>query len=410
MKRLALLAFLLALLCGCSTLLPAQYRKVTPHSTTQSAQPDDDVLYVSTAAELRRAIEDFAENGVAHGVIRTSNYTGNVETDLAAAAYAVAREDPVGSYAIDFLTHDCSLIVSYYEITIDITFRDMAEDPRTLSYVTTQKEIEGLLRDAMDSYRDHVTWYAVSSHSYDYDAIARKIFEADPLRFMAEPDIRVANYPESGRSRIVELTLSWPADAAMLQKMEKAVEESLQAASVYVRYRDTEWEKASLLYTYLLERFTYTERRTATPLYSALCEGQLTSESAATAWKLLCDQIGVDCQIVSGSRGGTEYSWNIVTLDGRSYHADLLRDLLASDSLHLRYDEEMAGYSWDAEAYPACPAPEPEQPEEIQPDVSGELPADEQPDLQPSEEESGDNPPDAVPEEEKIERNLAYRP
>lgn len=45
--------------------------------------------------------------------------------------------------------------------------------------------------------------------------------------------------------------------------MEKAVEESLQAASVYVRYRDTEWEKAGLLYTYLMERFTYTERETA---------------------------------------------------------------------------------------------------------------------------------------------------
>ena len=76
----------------------------------------------------------------------------------------------------------------------------------------------------------------------------------------AVPEIRAANYPDEGRSRIVELTLTWPADAASLQKMEKAVEESLQAASVYVRYRDTEWEKAGLLYTYLMERFTYTER------------------------------------------------------------------------------------------------------------------------------------------------------
>ena len=44
------------------------------------------------------------------------------------------------------------------------------------------------------------------------------------------------------------------------------------------------------------------ERETATPLYSALCEGLITSQSAATAWKLLCDQIGIDCQIVEGSR------------------------------------------------------------------------------------------------------------
>ena len=97
-----------------------------------------------------------------------------------------------------------------------------------------------------------------------------------------------------------------------------------------------------------MERFTYTERQTATPLYSALCEGLITSQSAATAWKLLCDQIGIDCQIVEGSRDGEEYAWNIVTLDGLRYHVDLLRDLLADGSLHLRYDEEMTGYSWDA--------------------------------------------------------------
>mgnify|MGYP001081547821 CR=1 FL=1 len=100
-----------------------------------------------TYQQLKRAILQFAEDGVTHGVIRTTNYTGDVEADLSRAAYSVAREDPVGAYTIDFLTHDCSLIVSYYEITIDITFRDMAEDPRTLEYVTNQKEVETLLRE-----------------------------------------------------------------------------------------------------------------------------------------------------------------------------------------------------------------------------------------------------------------------
>ncbi len=33
----------------------------------------------------------------------------------------IAREDPIGAYAIDYITHDCTLIVAYYEIRIDIT-------------------------------------------------------------------------------------------------------------------------------------------------------------------------------------------------------------------------------------------------------------------------------------------------
>lgn len=413
MKRLALavMALLLLMLCGCSALLPSQYTQISAHSAAQTAHTDSDIPLVSDYQELKRAILQFAEDGISHGVIRTANYTGDVETDLSRAAYSVAREDPVGAYTIDFLTHDCSLIVSYYEITIDITFRGMAEDPRTLEYVTNQKEVETLLRGAMDEYRDHVTWYAVSSHIYNYETLARQICEAEPLHYMAVPEIHAANYPEEGRSRIVELTLTWPADAASLQKMEKAVEESLQAASVYVRYRDTEWEKAGLLYTYLMERFTYTEQQTATPLYSALCEGLITSQSAATAWKLLCDQIGIDCQIVEGSHDGEEYAWNIVTLDGLRYHVDLLRDLLADGSLHLRYDEEMIGYSWDAAQYPVCPKPEPETPAEPQP----EEPADGQSGEEtPSEDQPADETPaEPLPAEpettEKNTHDLAHR-
>lgn len=413
MKRLALavMALLLLALGGCSVLLPSQYTQISAHSAAQTAHTDSDIPLVSDYQELKRAILQFAEDGISHGVIRTANYTGDVETDLSRAAYSVAREDPVGAYTIDFLTHDCSLIVSYYEITIDITFRGMAEDPRTLEYVTNQKEVETLLRGAMDEYRDHVTWYAVSSHIYNYETLARQICEAEPLHYMAVPEIHAANYPEEGRSRIVELTLTWPADAASLQKMEKAVEESLQAASVYVRYRDTEWEKAGLLYTYLMERFTYTEQRTATPLYSALCEGLITSRSAATAWKLLCDQIGIDCQIVEGSHDGEEYAWNIVTLDGLRYHVDLLRDLLADGSLHLRYDEEMIGYSWDAAQYPVCPKPEPETPAEPQP----EEPADGQSGEEtPSEDQPADETPaEPLPAEpettEKNTHDLAHR-
>ena len=187
MKRLALavMALLLLALGGCSVLLPSQYTQISPHSAAQTARADSDIPLVSDYNELKRAILQFAEDGVTHGVIRTTNYTGDVEADLSRAAYSVAREDPVGAYTIDFLTHDCSLIVSYYEITIDITFRDMAEDPRTLEYVTNQKEVETLLREAMDEYRDHVTWYAVSSHVYPYESLIRQICEAEPLHYMA---------------------------------------------------------------------------------------------------------------------------------------------------------------------------------------------------------------------------------
>ena len=362
---------LLLALGGCSVLLPSQYTQISPHSTAQTAHTDSDIPLVSDYNELKRAILQFAEDGISHGVIRTTNYTGDVEADLSRAAYSVAREDPVGAYTIDFLTHDCSLIVSYYEITIDITFRDMAEDPRTLEYVTNQKEVETLLRGAMDEYRDHVTWYAVSSHIYTYESL-------DP------PDLRggaAALYGCAGAPR-GELSRGGAqphrrADAhvaggcRIAQRMEKAVEESLQAASVYVRYRDTEWGKGRAA-LYVPDGAFHLHR--AGDGHAALFRALRGSDHKPERRDCVEAALRPDRHRLPDRRRAATTArsmrGNIVTLDGLRYHVDLLRDLLADGSLHLRYDEEMIGYSWDAAQYPACPKPEPEIPAETQPEES----------------------------------------
>ncbi len=51
-------------------------------------------------------------------------------------------------------------------------------------------------------------------------------------------------------------------------------------------------KKLQLLYSYLTERFTYTEEQTQTPIYSLLCEGYATSWSMAQCWALFAREAG----------------------------------------------------------------------------------------------------------------------
>ena len=169
--------------------------------------------------------------------------------------------------------------------------------------------------------------------------------------------------------------------------MQQDVSESLRAAEIYVRYCTSETEKASLLFTYLAERFPYQEGTSRTPVYSALCQGIADSKSMAQSWQLLCDEAGLTCQTVSGMRGSESYYWNIMQLDGGYCHVDILRDLLGGGTLRLRYDEDMTGeYYWDQPQMPACPAPVPEEEPPIEEEP--EPPAEEDPgETVPSEEE-----------------------
>ena len=344
----AALALLLAALCGCSRLVPSSYTLVTPHNTGTKAEPQSDVLTVRDYKSLKNALRTLVQNGVEHGVIHTSQYSGDVEEDLPAAVYEFSREDPIGAYAIDYITHDCTLIVAYYEIRIDITFRDVRTPLDEIEYVGSESEAKRLLCQALENYDDHLTLYATYPGQPDYAALVQDYCGAHLKEQSAQPELTVTSYPADARNRIVELVFDYPASRLELRSMQQDVSESLRAAEIYVRYCTSETEKASLLFTYLAERFPYQEGTSRTPVYSALCQGIADSKSMAQSWQLLCDEAGLTCQTVSGMRGSESYYWNIMQLDGGYCHVDILRDLLGGGTLRLRYDEDMTGeYYWD---------------------------------------------------------------
>lgn len=396
MKKIRLTAAAMSLcaaLSACSRFVPSSFTRVSAHSQSQAEQQDTNVVNVSNYAGLRRAIRDFVRGGVEHGVIRARQYTGALEEDLAAAAYSVAREDPAGAYAVDYMTHECTLIVSYYEIHVDITFRETKTALSDIPYVSNTRDLERRLREAMDNYDGVLTVYAGYAQEPDYAALAKTYYEENLDRLMAMPDVSLENYPQGVTPRIAEVTFTYPEPSRTLESMAKQVADTLSAASVYVRIRESDWEKLQLLYSYLTERFSYTERETKTPVYSLLCEGYATSWSMAQSWALLCREAGLTCQVVEGQRDGESYWWNLISLDEQWYHMDLMQDVLAQSGLNLRYDEDMAVYSWDREAYPACPAPE-----EQELPAGGEEPAAETQDP-PSEPEQPEIPSDELPTE-----------
>ena len=331
MKKIRLTALTLALctaFSACSRFVPSSYTRVSAHSQTKSEQMDTNVVNVDDYAGLRRAIRDFVRGGVEHGVIRVQQYTGTLEDDLAAAAYSVAREDPAGAYAVDYMTHECTLIVSYYEIHVDITFRKTLTPLSQIPYVSVLSDLERRLHEAMDGYDAVLTIYAGYDQEPDYAALAQDYYEQNLGRLMALPQITVESYPQGGKPRIVELTMHYPESSRTLESMAQQVSDTVSAASVYVRFRESAWEKLQLLYSYLTERFTYTEEQTQTPVYSLLCEGYATSWSMAQCWALLCQEAGLECQVVKGLRGSADYWWNEVCLDGTWYHMDLMQDVM----------------------------------------------------------------------------------
>ena len=395
MRFLAML-LLLCTLTACS-FAQDTHLSVTPHESPSDRVDTADGVTVSDYDSLKNAILDLVRAGKTNGSIRAVNYAGELEADLAQAAYEAVKSEPLGAYAVDYMTHDCTLIVNYYEIDIHITFRRTAREIASIENLVSAALLRSRVEKAVNSLDERLTVELRNYREMDVAAIVEAYCAQNPGTVMEVPSVSVSIYPDSGVHRIMEIDLQYTQPVAALRDMKQAVEESVNAAAEYIRYRQTDREKAELLYTYMTERFSYESRPTVTPVYDALCAGVADAAGLAAAWQLVCDRAGVECWTVTGLRNGQEYVWNIISLDGEYRHVDLMEDILRSGVLLFRTDENMADYYWNTANYPACKtAPEegPQVPaEEQETPVEQETPEEEVP---APEEEA----PQEVPEQE----------
>ena len=405
MRILALL-LLLCTLTACS-FAPDSYLSVTPHAGSSDRVTESDAVTVTDYAQLKAAILDLVKAGQAEGAIRAVNYSGDLETDLAKAAYEVAKVEPLGAYAVDYMTHDCTLIVNYYEIAIRITFRRTAREIASIETFFSPAMVGSRLKNAVDDLEERVTVELRNYRELDIAELVEAYCAENPGTVMEVPTVAVEVYPDSGSTRIVEIDLQYTEPIETLKEKQKAVRESVDAAAEYIRYRQTDREKAELLFTYMTERFTYEDRDTVTPVYDALCAGVADPEGLANAWQLVCDRAGVECRTVTGLRQGQEHTWNIISFDGEYRHVDLEANILEGTGLRFRTDGEMTEYYWQQSEYPACiatvepvpeeqPPAEEEQPPEEEPPAEGEeLPSEEE--ETPSEEDAPEEPAEPAP-------------
>ena len=388
MKRTLALVLALLLLTGCS-LTADTYQSERKHEEKTNQAPLPAAVEVSDFEEMKAAILQFISGGRETGSIRTKNYSGNVEEDTAKAVYDATRKDPVGAFAVDYLNYNCVKIVNYYEITVDITYRNAIYEVDTIQKIRGEADIELQVQKALQNFKGRLAMRIKENQSYDINAIMQAFFAENPEKLVEIPQINVMVYPDSGPERVVEVEFAYTHTPTELRQMQKAMEESVAAAAEYIRYRDSDRSKVQLLHTYLTERFGYEQKDTPTPVYSALCEGIADSVGLAHGFAMICRRAGVECYYVTGFLGGESRVWNIVADDGDFRHVDLAECIGEGKTLSLKTDWEMGDYYWNTQEYPPCIVVEtpvvPEEPAEEVPQEETQTEAETQ---EPTEEEA----------------------
>lgn len=352
MKKIAaFLMVLCLLLSGCSFWMNGSYSAVVPH-TEPSNQTEKPVVNVSDYEELKAAIISMVDSSADSGVLYMQ-YTLDelARADMDAAVRDVCHNHPFAAYAVETMDYEFGTVGGRNAASVHITYLQNRVSKERIRRVDDLPQIKELIVERMEACESSVVLIFDSLNHVDYAQMAADCATEYPQRIMEAPEVTVSLYPEEGQEQIVELKFTYQTRREELRTLQNKVTPVFYSAAQFVTGDWTAEEKAARLYTFLMDRYEYNIQTSITPAYSLLLHGVGDNRAFAMVYAAMCRQSDVDCQVVTGTREGTPWVWNVLRIDGVYYYLDLLRSS-SEGGFQMYTQDEMTDYVWDYSAYP----------------------------------------------------------
>lgn len=351
-KMVGLILVMSILLSGCNSWMKGSYSSVVPH-TEPDAQISTTAASVANYFQTKTSLTSMIMNG-AETAVFTILYesAADAERDMRAAIQDVCETNPYAVYAVENIRYEMGSSNGQSAFRVQITYLQNKVDVKTIRTVKNMADVTNLISEQLNNCSAGVVFYCESWGEKDYTQIVADYALANPHKVIEQPEITVNIYPENATRQIIELKFNYQTSRASLRTMQSHVAVVFSSAESYVDRSATEMEQCSQLYSFLMNRYPVYEIQTSiTPAYSLLRHGVGDERAFAIVYAAMCQRIGVDCEVVTGTRDGELWTWNVVELGDAYYHIDLLgsRD---TGAFHAYTGEEMFGYVWDYSQYP----------------------------------------------------------
>lgn len=361
MRRLAALALCGALLlglCGCGSVFEKEYVVVSDYvPTVPDSSSAEGRITVTELDGLRQALLLLVYDGAKESSIAfDADYEGEISEDMASACWQIRTQDALCAYCVENISYDLAKIVNYYEAHITIRYSNAVCAPTEVLRRPYSSGMDELLQDMM---REGKTRLAVLVNSSFYtpegmEELVSGVYRDDPGLSPQQPNISVMMLSGSEMQRLYEIDLDYGMPP---QERERRLAE-LDALRPFAEAETEGLDEAhrALAACRWMEEHCVFDPEGGSSLYAAMIGGKADDEGMAFAYVRLCRLLGLECRMVYGQRSWEDYCWNIVTVDGKSYHVDPV--LCAAGNYEngfLLRDEEMwENCRWDVSAYPAC--------------------------------------------------------
>lgn len=354
MRRKQIFLILILLLFGLSGCgwLDGSYVHLTPHRA-QTGDFSGEGLTAGDEAQFREILERMVSSGQESAVI----YAVDLEMDelnriISRVEEYICRSYPIGAYAVEEIAFEVGVGGGKTAVAVKAAYRHTVSEIQRIPRLETMEDASAAVEDSLRDCDPRTVFFVEQYQEQDFSQLVQNLALTYPEAVMETPRVE-ENVFGKGASRVVELIFFYENSRDDLRQMQIQVKPVFDSAVLYVSGEGSDNQKLGQLYAFLMERFDYQVETSITPPYSLLRHGVGDSRAFATVYAAMCRMAGLDCRIVTGTRQGEPWVWNMVFDESQPYHVDLLA-CSQSGGYREMTDGEMTGYVWDYSAYPQC--------------------------------------------------------
>ena len=361
-KRLLLVLIFAAIIVssGCTAILEGDTADEDRHIAVVRERPQEERIRVSGYEELKAAMLELIMEHETNGLMVIYTYDGDVQKDVDRAIRELMNSDPRVVYAVAEVTGNVTLIVSYFEVEIEIEYKHTKEQVDALVAVPTLRSLRTELLSILSEYREEAVLLTSLKIEEDYVIeLIKETYYQNPRTIVMIPVTAVTTIEAGGENRFIEMSFRYMEPEGILRQLGASLSRSVRTNALAA-----EGENDGKILLSLVENLAgaciydentartiseYGAQNIAVTAYSALVRGSAVGEGFAMAFKALCDELDFECSVVLGDLNGMVHAWNIISLYGEHYHIDAAMCALNGvDTAFLKTDEDLLDkYSWD---------------------------------------------------------------
>ena len=346
MKRTIILILILSLLLtGCSW-MDGEYHSVTPHMSGNHKTAKDAVT-VTGYNELRDALVELVTDGRQKSTI----YTAGIDTDLldqymGTAIMHVFQNCAVGAFAADKIEYEYGISGGKTAVVIEVSYLHTRQEILRIKNAEDMEGVKSSIAAALRKCDASAVIKVANYEEIDLIQYVEDYVSNYPDVCMETPVVKTAVYPNRGDERVVEMIFTYQNSREQLRNMQDTVKPIFDSAKMYVQTSEEPLQKYEQLYSFLMERFDYKLETSINPAYSLLRYGVGDCKAFAQVYANMCRNAELECLVVTGTRDGEPWYWNLVRIGEEDYHVDLLT-CVSNGEFTLMTPQDMENYVWD---------------------------------------------------------------